>query len=461
MQNNPGKNTFFVGFTLLELLIAVAVVGVLSGLFVITFPASQQRARDSQRINDLKQYQSALEIFAFKNSGSYPIYDGAAYNICDDLGLGTTCTKDPKETSSICSGNVCEYKYVSSTGGKYVLYSAKEKPSETGGYYALCSNGLSGEVDSSPTGDICPVSTCALGTTFCGSSCVDLDTDNNNCGTCGVACSVGNYCSLGVCQAIVCSPPTTLCLSSCVNTAIDNNNCGGCGNVCSAGTYCSSGMCCNTGLTSCSGICRNLSTDTNNCGSCGYVCTPGFNCVSGSCTLPSCPVGQTLCSGVCRNLNTDSSNCGSCGIVCSGGKICVSGSCTCPSGQSDCSGTCKNLQTDNANCGTCGNICSAGYTCNLGVCTSVACLPLSQVCTIPSQCCSNNCEFMPGPNQNRCCSVLGGPCTSGSQCCPSVGPTKNCYLGSCVTCMVVNNSCSGNPCCPGLICDAITKKCRL
>lgn len=40
---------------------------------------------------------------------------------------------------------------------------------------------------------------CSSGQTLCGSSCVNLQTDNNNCGACGAKCSSGQSCSAGVC----------------------------------------------------------------------------------------------------------------------------------------------------------------------------------------------------------------------------------------------------------------------
>jgi prepilin-type N-terminal cleavage/methylation domain-containing protein len=73
------------GFTLPELLIVMAVVGVMGVIFVINYPASQQRARDAVRRNDIKQYQAALEIFASRNNQLYPAVDGNLVNMCAAL----------------------------------------------------------------------------------------------------------------------------------------------------------------------------------------------------------------------------------------------------------------------------------------------------------------------------------------------------------------------------------------
>lgn len=58
------------GFTLIELLIVVAIIGVLATLLMANFVGVRQRARDAQRKSDLRQIQSALELYRADN-GSY------------------------------------------------------------------------------------------------------------------------------------------------------------------------------------------------------------------------------------------------------------------------------------------------------------------------------------------------------------------------------------------------------
>lgn len=81
---------------------------------------------------------------------------------------------------------------------------------------------------------------CATGTVRCGDTCVAIQTDNNNCGACGAACSGGNVCVAGGCT---CPVGQGICSGICSNVASDPNNCGFCGVRCSQGQACNQGVC--------------------------------------------------------------------------------------------------------------------------------------------------------------------------------------------------------------------------
>lgn len=59
------------GFTLVELLIVIAIIGILSALLMANFIGVRQRARDAQRKADLRQMQAAFEIYR-SDTSSYP-----------------------------------------------------------------------------------------------------------------------------------------------------------------------------------------------------------------------------------------------------------------------------------------------------------------------------------------------------------------------------------------------------
>ena len=59
------------GFTLPELLTVVAIIGTLSSIGVVSYDSVRANSRDVKRVSDLKQVQSALELF-FENHSYYP-----------------------------------------------------------------------------------------------------------------------------------------------------------------------------------------------------------------------------------------------------------------------------------------------------------------------------------------------------------------------------------------------------
>jgi hypothetical protein len=202
-------------------------------------------------------------------------------------------------------------------------------------------------------------------------TCVNTQTDNNNCGACGTACAMGSTCQMGACR---CPMGSTLCGRSCVNLQTDAANCGRCGNACPMGRVCTMGSCsCAMGTTLCAGNCVNTQTDNANCGMCGNTCSGGQTCQMGRC---ACPMGQTLCgtgmAARCVNLQTDRTNCGMCGNTCGMGQSCVMGRCACPMGQTQCgtgaSAVCADLMTSATHCGRCGNACPTGVPCMGGMC---------------------------------------------------------------------------------------------
>lgn len=59
------------GFTLIELLVVIAIIGLLSTLAVVALGSARLKARDSKRMSDLKQVQTALELY-FTDKNAYP-----------------------------------------------------------------------------------------------------------------------------------------------------------------------------------------------------------------------------------------------------------------------------------------------------------------------------------------------------------------------------------------------------
>jgi hypothetical protein len=129
-------------------------------------------------------------------------------------------------------------------------------------------------------------------TTCCDNICVNTRTSNNHCGACDRSCPRGSYCSSSKCcpdgtvnrKGICCPFTHQNCNGECKNLQSDKENCGTCGNRCADNFICSKGKCCPNGRINCSGVCVNLRTDEDNCGACGRRCASTSRCVDRSCT---------------------------------------------------------------------------------------------------------------------------------------------------------------------------------
>lgn len=70
------------GFTLVELLIAIAIVGLLATIAIVSLNTTRIRARDAKRVSDLRQIQLALELFSDSHNQTYPAADLYALGAC-------------------------------------------------------------------------------------------------------------------------------------------------------------------------------------------------------------------------------------------------------------------------------------------------------------------------------------------------------------------------------------------
>ncbi|MCL4426820.1 prepilin-type N-terminal cleavage/methylation domain-containing protein [Patescibacteria group bacterium] len=72
-------------FTLIELLIVVAIIGILAALIIVSVTTAAAKARDARRQQDLRNMQEALAMYYTAN-GSYPSTNGNWEGNCSGFG---------------------------------------------------------------------------------------------------------------------------------------------------------------------------------------------------------------------------------------------------------------------------------------------------------------------------------------------------------------------------------------
>lgn len=137
------------GFTLIELLVVIAIIGLLSTLAVVALGSAREKARDSKRLADLKQVQTALELY-YTDNNAYPIVAAPGA----DLGAGNfACLNNAGFAAAGCAspymGQVPvgpspaeNYVYTSASGTTYTVDATLEGDV----------NGLNGDITATPSG---------------------------------------------------------------------------------------------------------------------------------------------------------------------------------------------------------------------------------------------------------------------------------------------------------------------
>jgi general secretion pathway protein G len=81
--NKTSQKKYGSGFTIVELLIVIVVIGILAAITITAYNGVQVRARDSARISKVKSISKAIELYRVDNGMYPPILDG--------VGWETTC----------------------------------------------------------------------------------------------------------------------------------------------------------------------------------------------------------------------------------------------------------------------------------------------------------------------------------------------------------------------------------
>jgi len=144
------------GFTLIEILVVISIIGILATLVAANLNSARSRARDAERKSDLKNIQTALRLY-FNDYDRYPGANSGNIKGCGPVGTdvcqwgdtwsagsGPTIYMKPLPADPLPS-QVYEYEQGSDTD-TYTLTSCLENSSDTQGvstyrtlYDSLCS----------------------------------------------------------------------------------------------------------------------------------------------------------------------------------------------------------------------------------------------------------------------------------------------------------------------------------
>lgn len=101
-MNVPYKKDTQKGFTIIEVVLVLAIAGLIFLMVFIALPALQRNQRDTQRRNDLSRVQSAIQNYQTNNRNTLPTFNAAF--ISQYLTVGTT------DSFSDPNGNAYSFK---------------------------------------------------------------------------------------------------------------------------------------------------------------------------------------------------------------------------------------------------------------------------------------------------------------------------------------------------------------
>jgi prepilin-type N-terminal cleavage/methylation domain-containing protein len=138
------KNTK--GFTLIEMLVVVAIIGILSAVVLVALGPSRNKAKDARIISALQQARVLWETMYDSTSGTYPTIDFA-----NTASLSTELQKLRQDIIDNSVNSSVPVSQLTGDGKNGNLYAELN----SGNYYCVDTQGHTGEVSGVPVGGVC------------------------------------------------------------------------------------------------------------------------------------------------------------------------------------------------------------------------------------------------------------------------------------------------------------------
>ncbi|MCX6793888.1 MAG: prepilin-type N-terminal cleavage/methylation domain-containing protein [Candidatus Gottesmanbacteria bacterium] len=132
------------GFTLIELMVVMAILAILLGIGAGTFTSSMKKGRDATRKANLRAITNTLELY-YNDKGKYPVGESGGIKGCGTDTVRTVCAvngafQDATPTvptlymAQLPTDPVSslKYYYVSATGTQYQIYAHLENSQDPG-----------------------------------------------------------------------------------------------------------------------------------------------------------------------------------------------------------------------------------------------------------------------------------------------------------------------------------------
>jgi len=104
------------GFSLVELLVVISIIGMLSTMAVVSLGGARKKSRDARRLTDIKQIRTALELY-YNDNNEYPPSGGGTGAISDS------------------NSKITESDPIKTVGGETYMLKMPQDPKSTQGYY--------------------------------------------------------------------------------------------------------------------------------------------------------------------------------------------------------------------------------------------------------------------------------------------------------------------------------------